>query len=68
VKRLERTRQLLARYCAEFRRGLDAAELADLMGAARHNVSADLNELWRDGLAVKLTRPYCAPSPAAFPW
>jgi transcriptional regulator with AAA-type ATPase domain/transcriptional regulatory protein LevR len=54
LKRLERTRELLAKYCAELGRGLDAAELADRMGAARHNVSADLNQLWRDGHAVKL--------------
>ena len=54
MKRLDRTRQLLAQYCEKLQRGLDAAELAQLMGAARHNVSADLNELWREGHVIKL--------------
>ncbi|HWI60286.1 MAG TPA: sigma 54-interacting transcriptional regulator [Symbiobacteriaceae bacterium] len=54
MKRLDRVRQLLAQYGEQLQRGLDAAELAQLMGAARHNVSADLNELWRDGLVVKI--------------
>ncbi|MGE5591067.1 MAG: sigma 54-interacting transcriptional regulator [Bacillota bacterium] len=54
MNRLQRTHQLLSRQCSDQRRGLDAAELAGLLGAARHNVSADLNELWRRGLAVKI--------------
>ncbi|HYF94887.1 MAG TPA: sigma 54-interacting transcriptional regulator [Symbiobacteriaceae bacterium] len=54
MKRLDRTRQLLASYGEQLQRGLDAAELAKLMGAARHNVSSDLNELWRDGHVIKL--------------
>ncbi|MDF2630305.1 MAG: transcriptional antiterminator [Symbiobacteriaceae bacterium] len=45
---------MLAQCGEQLQRGLDAAELAELMGAARHNVSADLNELWREGLVVKL--------------
>jgi transcriptional regulator with AAA-type ATPase domain/transcriptional regulatory protein LevR len=54
VKRLQRTQQLLAQVCTEQRRSFDAAELAAMLGAARHNVSADLNELWRAGKAVKV--------------
>lgn len=54
MKRLNRTEQLLARCCAEQKRGLDAAELAEMLGASRHNVSADLNQLWREGQVVKL--------------
>jgi transcriptional regulator with AAA-type ATPase domain/transcriptional regulatory protein LevR len=54
VKRLDRTRLMLAQCGERLQRGVDAAELAELMGAARHNVSADLNELWREGLVVKL--------------
>ncbi|MFZ5823034.1 MAG: sigma-54-dependent transcriptional regulator [Bacillota bacterium] len=53
MKRRERIRTLLAQLCAEERRGFDATEVADRLGAARHNVSADLNELAREGLVVK---------------
>lgn len=67
MKRLERTQQALARACADQGRGLDAAELAELLGAARHNVSADLNLLWREGLAVKVNgRPVLFWDPAVY--
>lgn len=52
--RLQRVLELLTKCCAEQQRGFDARELADLLGAARHNVSADLNQLWRDGAVVKV--------------
>lgn len=54
MNRRQRVLEVLAKHCAEHRRGLQTSELADLLGLARHNVSTDLNQLCREGLAVKL--------------
>lgn len=67
MKRIDRTRRALAEYGHTARRGADAALIAMLVGASRQNVSTDLNELWRQGLAVKVPgRPVLYWDPAAF--
>lgn len=54
MKRVERTLQLLVQLSRSEGRGVDANELAARLGAARQNVSADLNQLVREGRAVKV--------------
>lgn len=53
MKRLERTFQWLAQLSSGEGRGVDANELAARLGAARQNVSGDLNQLVREGRATK---------------
>lgn len=67
MKRIDRTAQALATLCDSERRGVNAAELAMRMGVARQNVSADLNQLVRDGRAVKEEgRPVLYWSPSTY--
>lgn len=54
LKRIQRTQQLLAQYCTKQKCGVDASVLAEMVGASRHNVSSDLNILWREGRVVKV--------------
>lgn len=58
MRRLDRVLEYLRKSYRTRKEGLTAEEVAEALGLARSNASADLNNLWREGLLTKTsTRP-----------